>query len=118
MSNGNKWYPMVALRFFRYLLQDRKVSVNEFLIEEKERQNQGKRREVREKQHIEIYKKGRCQMAINGTQENERHNQGRTGEVTEKEDMKILKKGRCQMVIKGTQWGLRIFLNIYYWTQT
>jgi hypothetical protein len=54
MSNGNERYPTVASRCFRDLLLDTKVKVKELRVECNERQNQEKRREVREEDDMEI----------------------------------------------------------------
>jgi hypothetical protein len=54
VSNGNERYPTVASRFFKHLLLDTKVKVKELRVDCKERQSQGRRREVREEEDMKI----------------------------------------------------------------
>jgi hypothetical protein len=54
MLNGNERYQTVAWRCFRHLLWERKLSMNEFLVEEKVRHNQAKRREGTKEEDMEI----------------------------------------------------------------
>jgi hypothetical protein len=54
MSNDNERYPMVASGFFRHLLLDTKVKVQELRVGSKERHNQERTREVREEEDMEI----------------------------------------------------------------
>jgi hypothetical protein len=68
VSNGNQRYPTVASRFFRLLLLDTKVKLKELRDGGKEKDNQGRRREVREEENLKYEKQGRCQMVLKGTQ--------------------------------------------------